>query len=131
MPSFADYFETQNALIANGSLHESAVPLRLDTVGIINGCIDILTQMPTYPQMAYNNTYGIQLISETQYEAAVASFAECQKMVETCQTLAQQHDPHAYGNATDVNQACNNAYDYCFATVYTDLTQEGVSPRWP
>lgn len=57
-PTFADFFESQNDRITNGSL-QSATLLRLDTVGIINGCVDILTQMPAYPQMAFNNTYGL------------------------------------------------------------------------
>jgi len=126
VPTFAEYFESQNLLIMNGSLHESAVPFRLDTVGLINGCIDALTQIPTYPQMAYNNTYGIQFINETQYESAVANFTECQKLIETCQSSAQEYDAQAYGNVTEVNQACSNAYNYCFSAVYQDPKKAGV-----
>ncbi|KAI1624849.1 Alpha/Beta hydrolase protein [Exophiala viscosa] len=127
VPTFADYFEAQNLLIANGSLHESAVPLRLDTVGLINGCIDALTQIPTYPQMAYNNTYGIRFINETQYKSAVANFTECQALVEKCQFAAQEYDAQAYGNVTEVNQACSAAYNYCFSAVYQNPTEAGLS----
>ena len=42
-----------------------------NTLGIFNGCVNDLYQDPAYPRFAYNNTCGIQTISESVYAAAV------------------------------------------------------------
>ncbi|KAK4235296.1 hypothetical protein C8A03DRAFT_46548 [Achaetomium macrosporum] len=117
-PAFADFFTSQNEKIADGRIASGAVPLRLDTVGIVNGCVDILTQMPSYPRMAYNNTYGVQVINETEYHAAMNSFPACRERVEACRALAAKQDPAGLGNVDEVNKACNDAYNFCFATMW-------------
>ncbi|KXX77997.1 Carboxypeptidase S1 A [Madurella mycetomatis] len=124
-PTFARFFSAQNQRIANGSIESNAIPLHLDTVGIVNGCIDILTQMPTYPLMAFNNTYGVEIINEEEYNSALNSFPQCRSLVETCRSLAGIHDPHAWGNATEVNSACADAYTFCFATMWGDVEGRG------
>lgn len=116
-PTFANYFETQNDLISNGKL-SSAVPLRLDTLGIINGCVDILTQMPTYPQMAFNNTYGLQIINETEFQFATKSFPQCQNLTLTCRSAISAKDPQGLGNNDAANTACDDAYKFCFGTMW-------------
>lgn len=126
-PTFARFFSAQNQRIANGSIESTAVPLRLDTVGIVNGCIDILTQMPAYPLMAFNNTYGVEIINEAEYNNALNSFPQCRSLVETCRSLASTNDPHAWGNVTEVNSACADAYNFCFATMWGDVEGRGVS----
>lgn len=127
-PSFAEFFISQSKKIENGAIAgKPAVPLRIDTVGIVNGCIDILTQMPAYPQMAFNNTYGIRIINETQYAAALGHFPGCRSRVENCRSLAVAKDPAGLGNVNEVNLACVDAYDYCFATMYGGVAKGGVS----
>ena len=126
-PSFASFFTEQNRKIADGTISGSAVALHLDTVGIVNGCIDILTQMPGYAQMAYNNTYGIQVISETEYNAAVSSFPACRARVNACQALADSKDPTGLGNDEEVNKACSDAYNYCMGPTKPDIESRGVS----
>jgi carboxypeptidase D len=116
-PTFASFFASQNQKIADGGIDSAAVPLKLDTVGIVNGCIDILTQMPLYPQMAYNNTYGVQVINETEYDAAVDSIPQCRSMAEKCRSLGDAKDPSGSGAVAEVNKACNDAYTWCFAKV--------------
>ncbi|KAK4151695.1 hypothetical protein C8A00DRAFT_35646 [Chaetomidium leptoderma] len=123
-PGFANFFTEQNQKIADGTLDSNAIPLRLDSVGIINGCIDILTQMPSHPHMAYNNTYGIQVITEAEYNSAIDSFPACRSRVEACRSLADTRDPAGLGNVNEVNKACRDAYDYCFETMW-----EGVEDR--
>lgn len=39
----------------------------LDTLGMINGYIDYISGELLSPQVAYNNTYGIQVYNETVY----------------------------------------------------------------
>ena len=115
-PTFANFFEKQNAAIAKGNISD-AITMKLDTVGIINGCVDILTQIPAYPQMAFNNTYGLKAINETEYKAALDSFPACQKSVMACRTLADAKDPLSRGNNADVNKACSDAFKLCFGTM--------------
>jgi carboxypeptidase D len=126
-PTFSDFFTKQNRKIEDGSIGSSSVTLRLDTVGIVNGCIDILTQMPTYPQMAYNNTYGLQVINETEYTNAVNSFPACRKLVETCRALADEKDTLGVGNVAEVNKACSDAFGFCFQKMWSGVQQRGVS----
>lgn len=126
-PVFADYIEQQNDRIANGSLAGSAVQLRLDTVGLINACIDIDTQMIYYPEFAHNNTYGIEAITQEQYESAIAASSTCKNMTATCRSLAASKDPNGIGNQPEVNTACLNAFNYCFTKMHDDYKESGVS----
>ena len=75
-PAFAAFFESQNQKIDNGTFKEAGdtYHIHLDTLGIINGCIDILTQEESYIQIAYNNTYGIQVIDKDTYDAGIKAF---------------------------------------------------------
>jgi carboxypeptidase D len=130
-PTFANFFTSQSRNTTNYDAKTAAIPLTLDTVGIVNGCIDILTQMPLYPKMAYNNTYGVQLINETEYNAAVNSFPTCRKMVETCHSLADTKDPLATGSVSEVNKACSQAYSWCFQYVGAPLNALHVSKVTP
>lgn len=89
----------------------------MDTLGIINGCIDLLVGELSYPEMAYNNTYGIQAINETLYKQAVDNFNRpktgCKDQILNCRSLADRLDPNAYGNNDEVNAACADATTYC------------------
>ena len=91
--------------------------IHLDTLGIINGCINLLTESASYPEMAYNNTYGIQTINETLYKQSVDNFYRpetgCQALILKCHNLANELDPESYGNNDEVNQACEDATTYC------------------
>ena len=125
-PTFSDFFLRQNKEMAGRGINGAAIPLRLDTVGIVNGCIDILTQMPSYPRMAHNNTYGVQIINETEYAAAISSFPACRQRVDECRALADERDPLEFGNVAEVNRACKGAFDYCFKTMWTGVQNRGV-----
>ena len=125
-PSFAEFFESQNDLITSGELPAPATPLYLDTLGIVNGCVDILTQIPAFPQMAYNNTYDLKLINATAFQSAVDSFPACQNVTLECRALAAAEDPQAMGNNTDVNAACAKAFEYCFETMWSAYAYSGV-----
>ncbi|KIW73072.1 hypothetical protein PV04_01219 [Phialophora macrospora] len=142
-PTFADYFQSQNSKIASGTLPKSAVSLNLESLGIINGCIDAETQIPLYPVMAYNNTYGLQVINETEYEFGVQSWPACKKLIDGCRSLATEKDPAATGNNAEVNGACATAFDTCFKTMhdvyllknrnYFDIAQKypySFPPKW-
>jgi carboxypeptidase C (cathepsin A) len=54
-PSFVEFFSIQNHKISNGTIKTpGAHYLQLDTLGIINGCVDILHQQLAYADMAFN-----------------------------------------------------------------------------
>ncbi|EAQ88636.1 hypothetical protein CHGG_05255 [Chaetomium globosum CBS 148.51] len=125
-PTFANFFAEKSKDMTSGSHSNTApIPLQIGTVGIINGCIDIITQMPSYPHMAYNNTYGIQVINETEYNNAMDSFPECRSRVEACRSLAETHDPTGLGNVGEVNTACSDAYNFCFAKMWGWVESRG------
>ncbi|KAF2004374.1 alpha/beta-hydrolase [Amniculicola lignicola CBS 123094] len=117
-PAFATYFQEQNEKIRNGtwSEHGETHILHLDTLLIINGCIDRAVQWPGYLQMMYNNTYGIRTINSSRYEAAVnALYKEggCLAQIEKCQTLSRAHDPTNQGYNASVNRVCQQAETFC------------------
>ncbi|PTU24790.1 hypothetical protein P175DRAFT_049770 [Aspergillus ochraceoroseus IBT 24754] len=117
-PAFTALFQEQNEKIANGSLTGpgEAHYIHLDTLGIINGCVDLLVQGESYPQMAYNNTYGIPAINQTVYDAAMEAWSKpggCKDLITRCRQLALEGDPQMYGNNATVNRACQVANDYC------------------
>lgn len=74
--------------------------------------------MPFYPEFAFNNTYGIQAINETQYRSAIADSATCRNMTSTCRAIADQQDPEGKGITPEVNKACLDAYLYCFSKMH-------------
>ena len=132
-PVFSTLFEEQNAAIANGSFKETgdAYIIHLDTLGIINGCIDYLSQELSYPTIAYNNTYGIQAINETIYNAALSHWNEpesgCLARILQCQATEAQGDPYNYGNNNSVSDVCYEAVEIC--SEYVDGLYSAYSGR--
>ncbi|KAF2758678.1 alpha/beta-hydrolase [Pseudovirgaria hyperparasitica] len=121
-PAFAAFFQEQNDKIANGTWTESGEThiLHLDTLLIINGCIDRLVQWPSYPMMAYNNTYGIEAINHTRYEAAMDAFTReggCSDQIIECRKLAAESDPTNQGFNDTVNGVCEAAETFCGANI--------------
>lgn len=96
VPGFASYFQTQNMLIDSGDLTD-AEKLNLDTIGLVNACVDLETQLPHYPQMAYNNLYGIKAISEEEHETSLAAWPQCKNLTRTCRSMTEEMDPHGWG----------------------------------
>ncbi|KAJ5663381.1 Carboxypeptidase S1 [Penicillium longicatenatum] len=146
-PSFTAFFQEQNEKIKNGTI---ATPgeshyIHLDTLGIINGCVDLLVQAPTYPVMAYNNTYGIETINKTVYEQALHAWSKpggCKDLITECRVLAAEGDPQMYGNNETVNKACQKANTFCSNNVegpytnfagrgYYDITHKNPDPYPP
>ena len=92
----------------------------------MNACIDIDTQMPTYPEFAFNNTYGIQAMNETVYNFSKSNLPQCQNMTATCRALGDKLDPNGTGANAEVNKACNAAYQFCFSSVHDAYFLSGV-----
>ncbi|KAK5129276.1 hypothetical protein LTR08_003632 [Meristemomyces frigidus] len=119
VPATAEYIQKQNVRIQKGELNDSLV-LELDTIGITNGCIDFLYQAGLYPDIAYNNTYDLQVINKTVYEEAKHDWAKpggCRDLILNCRELVGQYDPDQLSINATVNNACLGAELYCSQNV--------------
>jgi carboxypeptidase C (cathepsin A) len=140
-PAFARYFEQQNQLRSNGSLpSNSTLEIRLESVGIMNGLIDDLVQDQLYPEFAYNNTYGIQAISQTDELNAISMNHQCVSQIQDCRAAMSASDPEGYGDNSTVNSLCNTAQYTCnnLTAAYTsagydvyDIREKLPSPNPP
>ena len=130
-PAIVSFFEEQNERILNLSINDTGNMhvIHLDTLGIVNGCIDLLTQELAYLTMAYNNTYGIQAIDSEHYLKGIEKWTMpdtgCRDEILYCQSLAAQGDPDFTGSNETVNHACQQATYGCrltFENIYSDYS---------
>ncbi|KAH8901147.1 carboxypeptidase S1-like protein B [Thozetella sp. PMI_491] len=120
-PAYMAFFEEQNEKIRNKTWKGSdgepqGLILHLDTLLLINACVDRQVMWPSYWNIAYNNTYGLQLINETTYADSVDSYEReggCRDMITTCRTLSSAYDPENVGINATVNEVCDAAEVFC------------------
>lgn len=123
----AGYIASQNKLIATKNVTTTAaIPLYIDVVGLVNACIDNSIQTPLYPVFAYDNTYGLRVINNTEYQDALAAVPQCLNLTDICRNLAEELDPEGWGNNKTVNQACETAYKFCFGPTLQPFNSKGV-----
>lgn len=110
-PVFASYFEQQNNAIVNGQLPSNeTLQIKLQSVGILNGLIDDLIQDRYYPEFAYNNTYDIDIISQTDQLNALSNYTyQCTPAIQACRDATTD----AYGDDKKANQLCESAQYTC------------------
>lgn len=59
-------FQKQNDKISRGEISGPGTHyLHLDTLGLVNGCVEDMVQSEAYSLMSWNNTYGIHAVNET------------------------------------------------------------------
>lgn len=116
-PAFAALWERQNQLRQGTPLLQSkTLEVRLDSVGIIQGCVDDLVQGRFYPIFANNNTYSIRAISLGDQQASANSFLSadgCQQLIQSCRTAAASMDSENVGDVAAVNLKCRSAQISC------------------
>ena len=116
-PVFADYFIQQNLMRDNGSLPKnSTIGVKIEAVGIINGLVDDLVQNAYYPPFAYNNSYGIQTISQTNELNSIQDYSgpgQCVDQINLCRAALTSTDPKGYGDVAATNTLCSNAQQTC------------------
>jgi Serine carboxypeptidase len=111
---YTEYFQAQLKLTRGRR------DLVMHSIGITNGCIDVLQQAPFFPQFAINNTYDLQAIPTSVAEEAAANFtkpAGCRDLLIRCRTLADQGDSGFRGDNLTINQACVEATSFCLPYV--------------
>ncbi|KAJ0159702.1 Carboxypeptidase S1 -like protein B [Colletotrichum tanaceti] len=99
-----------------GRYGPAPILLNLDTLLIVNGCIDRQVQWPSYPEMAFNNTYGIQAVNETVYRGMADAYhgeGGCRDQIDACREIAAVYDPENIGINATVNRVCEAAESYC------------------
>lgn len=116
-PVFADTFEKQNAKRLAGQLpRNSTVELHLSSLGIVNGCIDMDTQVPYYPIFATNNSYGFKALRDeeaTFYLSKYGGKGGCKDLLSQCFNVSEANDPEDMGHIADVNAVCQKAETAC------------------
>ena len=115
-PGFTQFFLAQNEKIANGTIKiPGAHYIHLDTLGLVNACIDSIVQDVTRIEQAYNSTYPIQLINESTYDALMLNWTRpggTRDQLLRCKEIAAEKDPNDTGIVEEVNAVCANVtYD--------------------
>lgn len=137
-PTFFSYFEDQNKLIKKGKhAVAKAKQLNMATLGLLDACIDSKVMAESFPQAAYNNTYGIEVYSEKVFKEAMAAIAApeegCHALIDNCRAIAKEGDPKSFGYNETVNNACLAATDVCFNKVqgafsaYSNVGNDSIS----
>ncbi|TGJ85236.1 hypothetical protein E0Z10_g3523 [Xylaria hypoxylon] len=121
-PAFFSFFEEQNQKIEDGTWNSTGenYVLNLDTLILINSCIDRQVMYPHYPQMAYNNTYGIQAVNETIYLGMIDAWEReggCRDQIAECIEVAKAYDPDNIGINATVNKICMASETFCSTEV--------------
>jgi carboxypeptidase C (cathepsin A) len=116
-PATTAFIQRQNQKLASGSISNRKFKhINLETLGIVSGCIDFLTEQSSSLRMAFNNTYGLQIINQSAYKRAVSNLSQrggCIDAITRCRQLAAQRDPTNQGGNSGVNSACLNASVVC------------------
>lgn len=98
---------------SNNDLAEGDVKINLVGFGIGNGLTDPKVQYQYYPEMAMNNTYGIQTVSEKAYEGMLKAVPHCTQLAEACEKDTTK---------------CVPADDYCNLKLTTPYYSTGLNP---
>ena len=130
-PAMASFFEEQNSLRQTDPVFaNSALEVKLTSVGIVNGWIDLDVQAPFWPRFAYSNTYGIQAISQVQQLNALSAWSGangCQQLTNACHSQLFSGNPGDAVSIQVVNEACSAAQAYCQNNVLGAYTTSGRS----
>lgn len=80
----------------------------------------------SFPQAAYNNTYGIKVYSEEVFNEAMAAITApkegCHALIDNCRALAKEGDPQSFGYNETVNNACVAATNVCYFKIQGALS---------
>ncbi len=116
-PAFAALCQEKNAARANGTIPSTnSLEIQLTSLGIVNGMIDRLVQTPFYPSFAYNNTYGVEAITQTDLVNSLSAFKSpggCREVLTQCRMGMQGLDPLGEGDVIAVNTLCRDAERKC------------------
>ncbi|EER29141.1 Serine carboxypeptidase family protein [Coccidioides posadasii C735 delta SOWgp] len=144
-PAFAAHFHKQNEKRERGEISRcKSVDIKVKTLGILQGYVDDLVQNPYFSLFAYNNTYGLRVMSLDDVKASHKKFHQpggCKDKVKACRESVRLHDPENAGDVSIVNTACVQATIACngeLSSVYPkvgrsqyDIAQGVLNPVSP
>lgn len=105
-------------LKGNEEQADGTVNLPLGGIAIGNGLTNPELQYPAYPDMMYNNSHGIQLISEKEYDLLMKSVPACTSMIHKCNE----------GTSIIDQFSCESAYFACNVALTTPYQALGLNP---
>ena len=73
-----------------------------------------------YPHMAFNNTYGLALVTQEVYDQTLDIITRpggVQDQILTCRSQGAEGDPLELGNNATVNEACVNATNLAYTEI--------------
>ncbi|KPM39262.1 Carboxypeptidase S1 A [Neonectria ditissima] len=115
-PGFVRFFQQQNEKISNGTIDDSdAQYLHIDTLGIVNGLMDMVTQGEAYINFPYNNTYGIQVFNQSIYDDLMYNWTRpngCKDQTIACQNKLKSLDLKANQDFKKLSDVCE-IKDWC------------------
>ncbi|OAP62975.1 hypothetical protein AYL99_02202 [Fonsecaea erecta] len=130
-PAIGAFFGVQNERRQTDlGFANTTIDITLKSLGIINGWIDLFTQTPYHPKFAYENTYGIEAISQLQELNALSAYNSadgCEQQTAFCRSEEAELDPMGSGDVDAVNEACSQAQSYCESYVVGPYTTSGRS----
>ncbi|KAK5197367.1 hypothetical protein LTR92_003306 [Exophiala xenobiotica] len=104
--------------------------LKVDAIGITNGCIDFEYSMEGYLDFANNNTYGVKFLPQDLYEEAHTNLTKpggCLDMIKQCRQAGIVGDSGFSGNNATVNETCEDTFLYCYSIINLLNTLHNVS----
>ncbi|KAK2765261.1 carboxypeptidase s1 [Colletotrichum kahawae] len=116
-PGILKHFQNQNELIQNGSSPEKdAHYIHLDTLGIVNGLVDLVIQAETWITFPYNNTYGIQVFNQSIYDELMYNWTRpngCRQQMADCQDALKEHGPLLASGKKNYTEICGGFTSEC------------------
>jgi hypothetical protein len=80
--------------------------IKTDSIGIMSGCVDSIVEKTFAAEYALNNTYGVTLINQTDYNKVMNNWPTCLSAIEKCRATQIRLDPQNYGINSEVNSVC-------------------------
>ncbi|KAK7757545.1 hypothetical protein SLS62_000560 [Diatrype stigma] len=126
-PRFARFFQEMNEKIAGANTGaaratqewEGAQYLHLDTLGIINGGIDVVTQMESFITFPSYNTYGLHIFDAALEGELWSNWSRphgCKAQVSACADYLRDHDPAGLdllARRRNISEVCTNTTEEC------------------
>ncbi|KAF1845461.1 alpha/beta-hydrolase [Cucurbitaria berberidis CBS 394.84] len=115
-PAFANFFEDQNDRRKNGSLPANTLEIQLESIGIVNGMMDLLIQTIAVANFTHSNSYGIEaidLVKFQNYISHINSDDGCRGLVAQCRSRMAITDPEGSGRDEDTDYLCAKAQNAC------------------
>lgn len=96
-------------------------------------CLDAPDMIESEINFAYNNTYGIEAISQADYERSLHEFHKSHGVLDdinTCREMARKTDPHDHGDVEKTNRFCSRAADRALNISDNVYVRAGVGGRF-